>query len=344
MPKWDGTQEPVGEILALKRQSCRDLAQEMLEKVYRYVLPIMKKRRYRVHKLCEFLPKTQNLLGLNVNHGQRISLRLRYHHNPQEFLPFESVLGTMLHELCHNTYGPHNQQFFSLLDELTTEMEDMIAKGFTGDPFMGFGQMVGGTPLSGNFVGNNPSTSRILRNPRSNSGGVAATPYGKNRKPGKGNKLGGLGTRVSALDRNSKRELALQAAERRREAEMACRSVKRVSDLSQDDRGEVIDLTDDPDEASSREQSPSVNPVRVPSTSRETKPNTRNRSSEKEGSSSSGTVPNPEKKSYDKNSNDNDNNDVITLDDSPTKPASRENETKPSDVQVDSEVIYILDD
>lgn len=336
MPKWDGTQEPVGEILALKRQNCRDLAQEMLEKVYRYVLPIMKKRRYRVHKLCEFLPKTQNLLGLNVNHGQRISLRLRYHHNPQEFLPFESVLGTMLHELCHNTYGPHNQQFFSLLDELTTEMEDMIAKGFTGDPFMGFGQMVGGTPLSRNFVGNNPANSRILRNPQPGTAGTpAATPYGANRKLGKGKKLGGLGTRVSPLDRDSKRALALQAAERRREAEMACRSVKRVSDLSQEDRGEVIDLTDEPEGPSSREESPQIGTARVAITKQETKPNTRitHRNDSKTASSR------PELRSKESKKN----NKVEPPNNSPRENGSRKNEANPSKVHIDPEVIYIDD-
>jgi hypothetical protein len=29
------------------------------------------------------------------------------------------VLGTMLHELCHNEHGPHNAAFYKLLDEIT---------------------------------------------------------------------------------------------------------------------------------------------------------------------------------------------------------------------------------
>ena len=28
------------------------------------------------------------------------------------------VLGTMLHELCHNEHGPHNAAFYKLLDEI----------------------------------------------------------------------------------------------------------------------------------------------------------------------------------------------------------------------------------
>ena len=35
------------------------------------------------------------------------------------FLPYESVLGTMLHELCHNVYGPHDAKFYKLLDTIT---------------------------------------------------------------------------------------------------------------------------------------------------------------------------------------------------------------------------------
>ena len=29
------------------------------------------------------------------------------------------VLGTMLHELCHNEHGPHSAAFYKLLDEIT---------------------------------------------------------------------------------------------------------------------------------------------------------------------------------------------------------------------------------
>ena len=34
-------------------------------------------------------------------------------------LPFESLLGTMLHELAHMEVGPHNADFYRLLGELT---------------------------------------------------------------------------------------------------------------------------------------------------------------------------------------------------------------------------------
>ena len=61
-------------------------------------------------------------LGLNVGGGggstQEIKLRLRHGSSQKSFLPYTSILGTMLHELCHNHIGPHDQTFYSLLEEL----------------------------------------------------------------------------------------------------------------------------------------------------------------------------------------------------------------------------------
>ena len=61
-------------------------------------------------------------LGLNVGGGEgstrEIKLRLRYANSQENFLPYTSILGTMLHELCHNHIGPHNQKFYTLLEEL----------------------------------------------------------------------------------------------------------------------------------------------------------------------------------------------------------------------------------
>lgn len=236
MPVWDGTEDPIGVVSALKRQDMSDYAQELLNKVYRYVLPIMRKRRYRVHKLVEFLPKSPNLLGLNVNHGQRISLRLRYHHNPREFLPFEKIVGTMLHELCHNTFGPHNASFFKLLDELVKDLEDMVALGFKGDMFYGTGQKLDSV---------SPGTPSPLPSSR-----AYLQPLNGRRRLGRGRILGGPSKRASRPSQNPVRELILSAAERRREAEKVCKTTKSVAGLSSDENGEVIDLTDEISESS----------------------------------------------------------------------------------------------
>jgi DNA-dependent metalloprotease WSS1 len=74
--------------------------------------------------------------GLNKNGGRgktmEINVRLRYHHSPDAFYPYEDILGTMLHEITHNVRGPHDAQFYSILDELTEECEELMAKSITG--------------------------------------------------------------------------------------------------------------------------------------------------------------------------------------------------------------------
>lgn len=69
----------------------------------------------RVGALIEFYPREANLLGqcssytsiwtlltdstgLNENHGQRIYVRLRSPRNAMDFLPYEHVIDTLLHE------------------------------------------------------------------------------------------------------------------------------------------------------------------------------------------------------------------------------------------------------
>ncbi|KAK0863357.1 hypothetical protein LTR87_016215 [Friedmanniomyces endolithicus] len=83
-----------------------DAALKMLRQIASLVKPIMRKRGWTVQILAEFLPPEQNLLGLNVNKGYKICLRLRYHNNPDLFLPTEQVVDTMLHELSHNQLPP----------------------------------------------------------------------------------------------------------------------------------------------------------------------------------------------------------------------------------------------
>jgi hypothetical protein len=58
------------------------------------------------------------LLGLNVNRGAEVKLRLRPDGRDNEFMPYEEVLDTMLHELAHNARSPHDAQFYKLWDEL----------------------------------------------------------------------------------------------------------------------------------------------------------------------------------------------------------------------------------
>jgi hypothetical protein len=121
----------VHEIVALKRDGSAE-AEALLLQAASQVQPIMRKRQWRVPLLSEFMPRNPNLLGLNVNRGQEIKIRLRPHHSPNAFFPFDHILGTMLHELVHIVHGPHNANFYKLLEELTAECEELMAKGISG--------------------------------------------------------------------------------------------------------------------------------------------------------------------------------------------------------------------
>jgi hypothetical protein len=121
-----------------------DEALTLLRKVASMVKPIMSKRSWKVSVLAEFLPEEQNLLGLNINKGYKICIRLRYHNNPDLFLPFEQVVDTMLHELSHIIWSEHDSRFHALWDELRDEHETLLRKGYTGEGFLGEGKKLGG--------------------------------------------------------------------------------------------------------------------------------------------------------------------------------------------------------
>lgn len=61
--------------------------------------------------------------GLNIGGGggstKEIKIRLIEFECKDQYLPYEAILGTMLHELCHNEFGPHNADFYRLLDDIT---------------------------------------------------------------------------------------------------------------------------------------------------------------------------------------------------------------------------------
>ncbi|KAG2416325.1 hypothetical protein HFD88_007540 [Aspergillus terreus] len=116
----------------------------ILRKVASLVKPIMRRRDWKVGTLCEFYPQQSNLLGLNINAGQKICLRLRYASDQRQFIPIEQVVDTMLHELCHIVQGPHNQQFHALWNQLRDEHEELVMRGYTGEGFLSEGRKLGG--------------------------------------------------------------------------------------------------------------------------------------------------------------------------------------------------------
>lgn len=120
-------------------------ALQRLQKIASLVKPIMRQRNWHVKTLCEFFPEEPSLLGLNVNRGEKICLRLRYPGDDRQFLPIEEVTDTMLHELCHIVRGPHDENFHTLWNQLRDEHEALIRKGYTGEGFLGQGRKLGGS-------------------------------------------------------------------------------------------------------------------------------------------------------------------------------------------------------
>ncbi|KAL9107251.1 MAG: hypothetical protein Q9187_008452, partial [Circinaria calcarea] len=119
-------------------------ALQTLRKVASLVKPIMRQRGWTVGILTEFFPPEKNLLGLNWNKGQKICLRLRHHYDERQFIPLEDVVDTMLHELSHIVHGPHDEAFHNLWNQLRTEHEQLVRKGYTGEGFLSMGHKLGG--------------------------------------------------------------------------------------------------------------------------------------------------------------------------------------------------------
>jgi hypothetical protein len=118
---------------ALKNFPRFEEAEKLLQKVCAQVQPIMAKHQWNVPLVVEFFPTNANLLGMNMNAGQKIMIRLRPSHDRGSFLEWQNILGTMLHELTHNQCGPHDDAFNKLLEILWTEVEALVDKGITGD-------------------------------------------------------------------------------------------------------------------------------------------------------------------------------------------------------------------
>lgn len=128
----------------LKQYPRQDEALHFLKRIASLVKPLMRARGWRVRSLSEMYPDQANLLGLNVNKGEQILLRLRQPFDRTQFLPFEKMVDTMLHELSHIIHGPHDHKFNALWDQLRDELDGLMMKGYTGEGFLGKGQRLGG--------------------------------------------------------------------------------------------------------------------------------------------------------------------------------------------------------
>ncbi|KAI3440917.1 WLM domain-containing protein [Psidium guajava] len=90
------------------------------------IVAIMNKHRWRVGVMSEMAPvgyvgvSPKCILGLNKNHGEEISLRLRTD-DLKGFRKYESIKKTLLHELAHMVYSEHDANFYALDKQLNQE-------------------------------------------------------------------------------------------------------------------------------------------------------------------------------------------------------------------------------
>ena len=99
------------------------LAKDLLERLVKETAKVVANRKWRVPVLKEFYPKNRSLLGLNVNRGSSIMIRLREGDDQFSFLPWHSVLGTLVHELTHIEVGAHSAEFYKMMETVYDEVE-----------------------------------------------------------------------------------------------------------------------------------------------------------------------------------------------------------------------------
>ncbi|SMN21053.1 similar to Saccharomyces cerevisiae YHR134W WSS1 Sumoylated protein that localizes to a single spot on the nuclear periphery of mother cells but not daughters [Maudiozyma saulgeensis] len=136
----------IGEISYLKKKPNPERAHDLLQDLTKSVSYLMRKFKLKVKTVAEFYPRDKNLLGLNVNHGQKIMVRLRSPYNDYEFLSWEAIVETMLHELTHNRFGPHDEKFYKQMEEFRLEHWISETQGLH-DNFLGTGRRVGGSGI-----------------------------------------------------------------------------------------------------------------------------------------------------------------------------------------------------
>eukprot|EP00941_MAST-03F_sp_MAST-3F-sp1_P004471 g4471.t1 len=120
------------QIKALPNLPAAEKAQSILKRLGNEVgiHAVMQARKWRVGLLTELLPKglvgvsETCLMGLNVNKGQEIKLRLRTD-DMKGFRKYESIKAVLFHELCHNEIGPHNDAFHRLNREIIKQARQL---------------------------------------------------------------------------------------------------------------------------------------------------------------------------------------------------------------------------
>lgn len=212
-------------------------ATELLQRLVQATQALIIRKRWTVGQLVEFYPENKSLLGLNMNAGDRIMIRLRDPHNNHQFLPWQSLLGTMVHELVHIEIGAHSFDFYQMVDQLCDEVQDDILKGRHVTQVSVFDwEGSNGHKLGGSYAIFKPSQ------PSSAAAAAAERRMKNNTLLGKGWKVGRLHDTVDS--ELTQRELLLIAAEQRRSNDRQSCSSSKDTDINLTDEEKAIWLID----------------------------------------------------------------------------------------------------
>jgi len=153
------------------------------------ILAIMKRHKFQVGQLSEMPPEGQVgvsaecLMGLNKNAGQEILLRLRTD-DGQGLRPYQSVIPVLLHELTHNVWGDHDNNFKTLCSELTKEYKELQEPGYPATRSDASAASGSGQGSAGHVLGGGGAASMVearakafgFYKPVAASGSAAAAP------------------------------------------------------------------------------------------------------------------------------------------------------------------------
>ncbi|KAF9454356.1 WLM-domain-containing protein [Macrolepiota fuliginosa MF-IS2] len=115
-----------------------DSAQAMLDKLANdpAILHVMQKHKFSVGLLTELAPHEQpGLLGLNENAGQKIKLRIRTNRY-DGFRLYSEIRRVLCHELTHNVWGDHDENFKELNSKLNREVTEFERARATGTHYL----------------------------------------------------------------------------------------------------------------------------------------------------------------------------------------------------------------
>jgi len=121
-----------GKVVTLQQLPDEPTARHILDSLANDpgILACMKKREWNVGSLVEMYPDGKVgespvcVMGLNVNKGQEIQLRIRTD-DLKGFRKILSIRDVLFHELSHNVHSDHSPAFWELMSEVKKECNEM---------------------------------------------------------------------------------------------------------------------------------------------------------------------------------------------------------------------------